>query len=208
MTTTDTILINPEVLNKSYSYKEYRDLIEELLNEEKTTGENHSEEMLHYSKMNLYRMDRLDKYSELNPRLEEKLKGLKREFVWLIITEGWCGDAAQNLPIINKMAETTSKIELKFILRDENLEIMDQFLTDGRSRSIPKLICMDADTYEVLGAWGPRPDKAQQMASDFRTMNESSLRKGTERLHKWYADDQNKEIQEEFIQLIDQWERS
>lgn len=207
MTATDTILINPEILSKCYSYQEYRNLIEDLLNKEKTTGENHSEEMLHYSKMNLHRMDRLDKYSEINSDLEEKLKHLKREFIWLIITEGWSGDAAQNLPIINKMAEITPKINLKFMLRDENLEIMGQFLTDGKSRSIPKLICMDAETYEVLGTWGPRPDKAQKMAIDFRTMNERSLKEGTERLHKWYADDQNREIQEEFIHLVERWDK-
>lgn len=143
MTATDTILFNPEVINRSYSYKEYRELIEELLNKEKTTGENHSEEMLHYSRMNLYRMDRLDKYAEMKPDLEQVLSNLKRKLIWLVLVEGWCGDVAQNLPIINKMAESTEKIEMKLILRDENLEVMDQFLTDGRSRSIPKLICID-----------------------------------------------------------------
>jgi hypothetical protein len=207
MTATDTILFNPEVINRSYSYKEYRELIEELLNKEKTTGENHSEEMLHYSRMNLYRMDRLDKYAEMKPDLEQVLSNLKRKLIWLVLVEGWCGDVAQNLPIINKMAESTEKIEMKLILRDENLEVMDQFLTDGRSRSIPKLICMDADSQEVLGSWGPRPDTAQQMAKDLKYMNDLSLKEGVERLHKWYADDKNEEIQEEFLKLIPVWEK-
>jgi hypothetical protein len=207
MTATDTILFNPEVINRSYSYKEYRELIEELLNKEKTTGENHSEEMLHYSRMNLYRMDRLDKYAEMKPDLEQVLSNLKRKLIWLVLVEGWCGDVAQNLPIINKMAESTEKIEMKLILRDENLEVMDQFLTDGRSRSIPKLICMDAESQEVLGSWGPRPDTAQQMAKDLKYMNDLSLKEGVERLHKWYADDKNEEIQEEFLKLIPVWEK-
>jgi hypothetical protein len=207
MTSTDTMLLSPEVLSKSYTYREYRELIEELLNKDKTTGENHSEEMLHYSKMNLHRMDRHDKYAELNPELESVLKYLKRKFIWVVLVEGWCGDVAQNLPIINKMAEATDKIELKLILRDENLDIMEQFLTDGRSRSIPKLVCLDADSQEVLGTWGPRPDTAQQMAKDLKYMNDLSLKEGVERLHKWYADDKNEEIQEEFLTLIPKWEK-
>ena len=60
---------------------------------------------------------------------------------WLVLTEAWCGDAAQSLPIINKMAEVSDNITLRLILRDENLDVMDQFLQNGRSRSIPKLIC-------------------------------------------------------------------
>ena len=207
MTSTDTKLLNLETLEKSYSYKEYRDMFTQLLEKDKTTGENHSEEMLHYSKMNLHRMDRLDKYAELSPDLEQRLKKLERPFLWLVISEGWCGDAAQNLPIINKMAETTPNIELKIILRDEHLDVMDQFLTDGRSRSIPKLICMDAKSHEVLGTWGPRPETAQGMAKDLKYMNDVSRKEGAERLHKWYADDKNTEIQQEFFYLIDDWER-
>lgn len=206
MTSIDTTLLNTDTLQKSYSYREYRDLIEELLKSQKTTGENHSEVRLHYSRMNLFRMDRLDKYAELNPILEEKLKNLERKFTWIVITEGWCGDAAQNLPIINKMAKATPNIEMRLHLRDENLDLMDQFLTDGRSRSIPKLICIDADTHEVVGTWGPRPETAQEMAKDLKYMSEVSSREGAERLHKWYADDKNREIQEEFLLLIDQWE--
>lgn len=206
MISTDTTLPSIDTLEKSYTYKEYRDLIEELLEVQKTTGENHSEVRLHHSTMNHFRMDRLDKYAELNPELEEKLKNLQRKYIWLVITEGWSGDAAQNLPIINKMAEITPNIELRLYLRDENLELIDQFLTDGRSRSIPKLICIDANSREVIGTWGPRPETAQEIAKDLKSVSESSSREGAERLHKWYADDKNQEIQEEFLMLIDQWE--
>lgn len=206
MISTDTALPSIDTLKKSYTYKEYRDLIEELLEVQKTTGENHSEVRLHHSTMNHFRMDRLDKYAELNPDLEEKLKNLQRKYIWLVITEGWSGDAAQNLPIINKMAEVTPNIELRLYLRDENLELMDQFLTDGKSRSIPKLICIDANFREVIGTWGPRPETAQEIAKDLKNVSESSSREGAERLHKWYADDKNQEIQEEFLMLIDQWE--
>ncbi|MEX1062397.1 MAG: thioredoxin family protein [Balneolaceae bacterium] len=206
MTYTDTNLINPDILSKGYTYSEYRDLLEELLTRQKTTGENHSEEMLHYSRMNLLRMDRLDKYAKLDPALENRLENLDRQLFWLVLTEGWCGDAAQNLPIINKMADTTPNIEMKLILRDENLDLMDQFLTDGSSRSIPKLICIDVHTNEILGTWGPRPGTVQEMAMDYRSMSELSSKEAAENLHKWYADDRNREIQKEFLALLEKWD--
>ncbi len=205
MTELKTKAITPECLSSAYTYQQYRDLIEKLLSERKTTGENHSEVMIHYTNMNHHRMKRLDKTIELKPELVEKLKYFDREVIWLVLTEAWCGDAAQILPVFEKMAETSPNIELKFILRDENPGIMDDFLTDGRSRSIPKLICLDADSHEVLGEWGPRPEEAQDLFFSLRNQSELISQEVAERLHKWYADDKTQTVQEEFIRLLDRW---
>ncbi|MEX0994515.1 MAG: thioredoxin family protein [Balneolaceae bacterium] len=199
-------LISADTIESAYTYDQYIDLVEKLLDENKTTGENHSEAMLHYTKMNTYRMKRHDKHIELSESLKKKLENLNRKLIWLVLTEGWCGDAAQNVPVINKMAEATPNITLRLILRDEHLEIMDDFLTDGKSRSIPKLICLDAETYEVLGTWGPRPQTAQQMSSEIRQLEGPSRKEAAERLHKWYADNKSYEIQEEFEELLDKWD--
>lgn len=199
-------LIFPEVIRKAYTYEEYEQLIESLLEKGKTTGENHSEVMLHYTTMNIYRMRRHDKHAELKSELKEKLQNLNKQFLWLTITEGWCGDAAQNLPIINKMAEETPNIELRLILRDQHRDIMNEFLTDGKSRSIPKLICLDAELYEVVGTWGPRPQTAQEMALQFKNMNDINQKEAAEQLHKWYAENENEEIQQEFLELLDEWD--
>lgn len=205
MTELKTKAITPELISSAYTYQQYRDLIERLLSERKTTGENHSEVMIHYTNMNHHRMKRLDKTIELKPELVEKLKNFDREVIWLVLTEAWCGDAAQILPVFQKMAETSPNIELKFILRDKNLEIMDDFLTDGRSRSIPKLICLEAESHEVLGEWGPRPEEAQDLFFSLRNKSELISQEVAERLHKWYADDKTEEVQEEFIRLLDRW---
>jgi len=204
-TETTKLHLSDETLAKSYTYPEYRDMIDRLLEEGKTTGENHSEFMIHYTKMNQTRMKRLDKRSELDPELKEKLKGLDRKLYWLVLTEGWCGDAAQNLPILHKMTEATPYIEMRLILRDENLEIMDQFLTNGKSRSIPKLVCLDPETDEVLGTWGPRPQAAQELYLELKEDGEVSTETAAEYLHKWYADNKNEEIQKEFNELIEEW---
>lgn len=205
MTDVKTAIINRGILENAYNYKEYRELIDRLLEKNKTTGENHSESMLHYTKMNVHRMKRLDRRMDLKEELVWKLDNLDRPLIWLVLTEGWCGDAAQIVPVIQKMADQTKMIQTRYILRDENLKIMDPFLTDGRSRSIPKLICIDSKTLEVLGEWGPRPDEAQQLFKDLRNSNEYSSRERAEKLHKWYTDNKTFSAQDEFIHLIEKW---
>jgi len=137
--------------------------------------------------------------------LNERLDRVNRNMIWLVLTEAWCGDAAQNLPIIQKIAEHSPKIQTRYILRDENLDIMDLFLTNGRSRSIPKLISLDSQTLEVLGHWGARPAGADQL---YNELSQEGLQNQqvSEKLHKWYADDKTKSVQSEFLGLLDVWE--
>jgi hypothetical protein len=205
MTEVKTESISREVVNTAMSYNQYRKLIDNLLAENKTTGENHSEAMLHYTKMNVHRMKRLDKQIYLMPELESKIKEIDRDMVWLVLTEAWCGDAAQIVPLFEKLASLNQRIELKFILRDEHLEIMDQFLTNGKSRSIPKLICLDAETLEVLGDWGPRPTEAQELYETVRNTPDIAYQEVTEQLHKWYSGDKTDSVQKELLPLLGQW---
>ncbi|MCC5940356.1 MAG: thioredoxin family protein [Balneolaceae bacterium] len=208
MTEVKTRCITRDIIENAYTYNEYRELIDELLKSGKTTGENHSESMLHYTKMNVHRMNRIDKRTKLSEEITNSLDNLNRPMVWLVITEAWCGDAAQSLPVIQMMAEQTKKIQSRYILRDEHLEIMDQFLTNGKSRSIPKLVALDARTLDVLGTWGPRPNEGQLFFDELRSNDELSYREVAERLHKWYADDRTKSIQSEFVPLLNRWENS
>ncbi|MEX2600993.1 MAG: thioredoxin family protein [Balneolaceae bacterium] len=206
--TTLECLISPDLIENAQTYDEHRSDVEELLQAGKTTGENHSESLLHYTKMNIYRMKRLDKRAELLPSLKERLRQMERKMVWLVLTEGWCGDAAQTIPVIHKMAAETSFIELKIILRDQHLELMDQFLMRDKSRSIPKLIALDAMSLDVLGTWGPRPHTAQQIVDNMQMLSGAARKESSERLHKWYADNRSQELQQEFEQLLDEWEEA
>src|SRR6476620_8632964 len=139
-----------DYLEKSMTYADYVKLIDDLLLEGKTTGPNQSEAMLGYAKLNRQRMHRLEKTVDLSAELKEAARRLERKLIWLVITEGWCGDAAQNIPVIEKIASASSNIETRYVLRGENVELIDRFLTGG-ARSIPKLIALDAETLEVLG---------------------------------------------------------
>lgn len=207
MTAVTCATITRNIIENGYTYEEYSALIESLLSRDKTTGENHSEKMLHYTKMNLYRMKRIERRLELLPELSHRLNEVERSMTWLILTEAWCGDAAQSLPVIQRAADQTPKIHTRYILRDEHPEIMNNFLTHEKSRSIPKVICLDSKTLEVLGTWGPRSNEAQHVFDSANQIEGILHQEVAEKLHKWYADDNTKSIQNELKSVLDHWER-
>lgn len=193
-----------EYIDRSISYSEYLQLIDRLLAEGKTTGPNQSEAMFGYGKINRRRMDRLEKTIELTDETRAASAGLGRKVIWLTLTEGWCGDAAQNIPIIEKIAAESDNIETRYLLRDENLELMDRFLTEG-GRSIPKLIALDRESLEVLGTWGARPAAAQEL---YRELKKQEVAKPLimENLQRWYNDDRGLSLQAEFVELLKLWD--
>lgn len=199
--------IMKKYIESSMTFAEYIKLIDDLLLDGKTTGPNQSEAMFNYGKLNRRRMHRLEKTVVLSESLREKVQNNKRKMIWLILTEGWCGDAAQNIPVIQKIAEASGgSVETRYLLRDENLELMDAYLTFN-ARSIPKLIALDAETLEELGTWGPRPASAMDL---FFELRERGLEKPLimENLQRWYIADKNQTIQAEFEKLIEDWQKS
>lgn len=202
--------IDKAILANSMDYESYRRLIDALMAEQKTTGSNHSEAMLHYTQLNIARMNRLDKTTRLTDEVVADLQQIQQPQIWLVLTEGWCGDAAQIVPVLQKMADQNNKLELRLILRDENLEVMDAFLTNG-ARSIPKVIILEADTLDVIGTWGPRPMEIQEIVVNgmrqIRTLESQEEQKiKTNELkaetQRWYAHDKTKSIQEEFLKAV------
>lgn len=192
-----------EYLEKSMTYAEYIKLIDDLLLDGKTTGTNQSDAMFNYGKLNRQRMHRLEKTVLLKESLAEKARKINRKQIWLIITEGWCGDAAQNIPVIEKIAAASDNIETRYVLRDENLELIDAYLTNN-ARSIPKLIALDALNLEEIGTWGPRPQPSMDLFIDLK---HQGLEKPLimENLQRWYIADKNQTIQTEFEKLLDEW---
>ena len=189
-------------LAKSYSYQEYRKLVSDLLAEGKSTGPNQTEDLTHYSMLNVKRMDRLDKKIELSEATKLRLQKLDKKQLWLVLTEGWCGDAAQNLPVIEKMAKQSSHIELRLILRDENPEVMNLFLTNG-AQAIPKLISFDEEL-NVLFTWGARPSIATQMVTDYKAKHGKLDPEFKKNLQVWYNKDKGQNVQSDVVTLIEQ----
>lgn len=195
-------------IQDSMTFPEFYTLTEKLVAENKTTGENQGETYLEATRMNLARMKRLTRKNRLLPETQAILEGIDRPMIWVALVEAWCGDVGQILPIIHQMAETSAQISLKLILRDEYLDIMDAFLTNG-ARSIPQIVFIDQESNEVLGNWGPRPHEVQEMVMDtkvkMKDLGTPEERKAIydvakEEVQRWYAHDKTRGIQGEFIQ--------
>lgn len=192
-----------KALFKSHTYPEYRKIVTDLLVEGKSTGSEQSESLTNYSKLNDARMNRLDKTIKLTDEVVSKLENLEDRFIWLVISEGWCGDAAQILPIINKMALAShKKIDLRIVFRDENLELMDEYLTNG-GRAIPKVIIVCKETGIVRADWGPRPKGASDLMTSYKKEFGVIDEKIKTDLQLWYLADKGVSVQEELMEVIE-----
>ena len=185
----------------SYSYSQYRKIIVDLLVVEKSTGNEQSEDLTHYSNLNETRMHRLDKTLTISEEYKHSLRALKNNYIWLVIAEGWCGDAAQLLPVFNKMAEISDKIELKIVLRDENEHLMNHFLTNG-AKAIPKLIVIDKNNLNVEANWGPRPKGASDLIKNYKAQFGLIDQTAKTELQLWYLHDKGFSTQKELMDLM------
>jgi Thioredoxin len=194
-------------LAKAMSYTSYMALMRDLLSENRTTGLNQAADLVEYTRLNFHRMERLNKTIVLSDDLQSALDRLNKRWTFLVITEAWCGDAAQCIPLMHAIAVASKgKIDLKLVLRDENHELMDQYLTNG-GRAIPILICLETETHANIGKWGPRPESAQEMVTAYKQNPEVSYEDFKTQLHTWYAKDKTVAQQLEMVALIEKWGR-
>jgi len=187
-------------IKKGIAYSTYRTLIKGLLVEGKSTGHEQSEAILEYSILNDKRMDRLDKTLKISEETYNALNRLSDNFTLLVLAEGWCGDAAQILPVINKIAESSSKIDLKIVCRDENEDLMNQFLTNG-GKSIPKVIIVN-NKNEVVSSWGPRPNIATKMVYDYKAEHGVLDDDFKKNLQLWYNKDKGNSTQKDLLDIL------
>lgn len=156
-----------------------------------------------YTKLNLARTRRIEKTLSVLPELHRALEQAAPQ-TWLIITEPWCGDSAQNLPVLLRLAELAPNIEVRIALRDQDTSLIDRFLTNG-ARSIPKLVAFDPATEKILFQWGPRPQAAHDLVLANKTKPErEQLSKDAlaEALHRWYHENAGSDVQRELLALL------
>lgn len=190
------------IARSGMDYAAYRALVWQVVAEKRTTGPDQSEFMIGYTALNKVRMDRNERTVKLLPELEEVLKKAP-PMTWLVLTEAWCGDASQSIPVMDLMARHAPAIDLRFVLRDEHPALMDRYLTNG-TRSIPKLIALDAEGRELFN-WGPRPAPAQALMMAQKALPEAERlpkEKLYEQVHGWYAKDRGVAVQKEFLDLL------
>ncbi len=186
---------------QGFSYEEFRTLSERLTADGKTTGVLQDKELIHYTALNDARMRRWDKKITIPESVKNTFNQNKTVAHWLVLTESWCGDAAHNIPVLQKIAEELPGVTLKVILRDENETLMNQFLTNG-GKAIPKLIAFDPNSKVVLYTWGPRPKKAIAVVEALRDDQGTLDPSYKEALQKFYNKNKGMDIIKEFTQLV------
>lgn len=187
-------------LQGSMSYSTYRNLVKILVEEKSNSGIEKNEDLANYTVLNDKRMNRWDKTLKISAESQLKLSFFNSNITWLVITESWCGDAAHIVPVLYKIAEHIN-INFRVVLRDENLELMDMFLTNG-ARAVPELIMIDNVSGEVLNTYGPRPSEAAQMVLDYKAKHSVITPEFKEDLQLWYNKDKGQNIVNDITELL------
>lgn len=189
-----------EKLQTALSYQQFKELSDRNVKSVNPDLLNEAEKAYYdYRKLNLARVSRLEKLYILSEKASNIIRKISSPQIWLVITEDWCGDSAQTLPVIASLSELNKNISLRIVLRDSNLDLMDLYQTHGK-RSIPKMISFDSELNELF-QWGPRPHKAKLLVDELhkQNLNKQDIIK---QLHLWYAKDGGYSTEEELIELI------
>jgi len=152
-----------------------------------------------YLKLNRHRAERVEKTYQVPAGLRQAIERIAEPQLWMVLTEAWCGDSAQTLGAVAAIAAASPLIDLRFLLRDDNQDIMQRYLTHGTA-SIPKVVAFDGAGHELF-QWGPRPAPAAELFR--RTRAEGGAKEeAQEKLHAWYARDRGQTVGEEFLRLV------
>ncbi len=181
-----------------HSFPEYLDAVEQLVNQKATSGPQQTEALIDFTRLNLSRMKRVYKTFKPSETVLETLRGMA-SCTLTLLTEAWCGDAAQTTPVIARLAEAIPNCRFSIVYRDENLSLMDRFLTNG-SRSIPMLILEDSNG-NVVNHWGPRPAALQHK---FMEGKNAGTPKAELQLmsQEWYNSDKGKSTEAELATML------
>lgn len=199
---TERLSIPVSELSGTYTYSQYRQLIDQLLAKNTTTGTNQSAFYIDYTRQNVERMKRAEELLMIPSDVADKVT---KPYQFLLISEAWCGDASYTVPVIAALAKALPAVDLSIILRDEHLEIMDKFLTNG-GRSIAKLIIIDSTTHQVLADWGPRPEQAQEIVVEMKQRPDFNQKEMAVALFKWYEADKGESTLREILEILKELE--
>lgn len=130
----------------------------------------------------------------------EEAAGLGEGWKLLVISEDWCGDASNTVPVMARLAEAAPGIEMRVVKRDENEALMDEYLTNG-SRSIPLVVVLDAE-FRPVGRWGPRPSELQAFVLREKAAGGKPLDDLYREVRTWYARDKGESTIREILGVI------
>jgi hypothetical protein len=188
------------VLRDGLTYDAYRELLARAAETARPEGLQGQElERARYLPLNLRRSLRNEKTFAVSGELASAVAAIRAPQLWMVLTEPWCGDSAQNLPLIARVSQLSPQIDVRILLRDANLDLMDRYLTGGK-QAIPKLVAFDTGGRELF-VWGPRPRGAARLYDQEKQAGRTKEEIG-EKLHLWYARDRGRDFTAEIRLLI------
>lgn len=192
--------VEQEHLEAAVPYDTYRERMDRTATIDDPASLTERDRTYHdYIRLNKRRTDRLHEGYRPSGSLREAVRGIERPQTWLVLTEDWCGDSAQVLPVIAEAADLTARVDLRILARDEHLDLMDAYQTDGK-RAIPKLIAL-AEGGTELFTYGPRPTPAAELFADRRregVPKEEIYRE----LQEWYNEDGGTTVDRELTAIL------
>ena len=199
MTLTDQTNDINNITANTISYDSYLEKLNQAANVDETNLNEEEKDNLSKTKLNIQRVNRIHKTYNEDENLKAIVSKIDAPQKWILISETWCGDSAQNVPYIVEMTKFNPLIDLEIVLRDENPEFMDLYLTNG-TRSIPKLIAFNEEGQELF-QWGPRPKEGADLVKKLKDEGKSKT-EFLEQLHLWYGRNRGKALEKEFIELL------
>ena len=188
-------------LKSAISNDEFVALTHKIINSEQKQAPYDNLDYINFTQVNLRRYEGFSKKVELTEELVKEITKGKENWKFVLLNEPWCSDGSFSQPVFKKIAEASKgAIELKILLRDENPEIMDRFLTNG-GKSIPKLVILN-QANEVMGTWGPRPNELQGQVLEIAKDTTATLEDKIKLTNRWYNKDKGKALHAELVQVF------
>ncbi len=184
------------------NYKQYRRHLDLLMEEDRTTGRNQEEWRVDYARLNISRMQQLEDQWQPAEKIEDRLLHIETPLTWLTFTEGWSGEAAHIVPVIDKLASINPLIEHRLIVPEEEPEKAAAFL-NPEHRAIPTTVFIDTETKTVWGQWGPRPLAAEKLIDKLETKYRYPREVISSYLHNWYQKDKGAQTASEFVSCLE-----
>lgn len=147
--------------------------------------------------------DSVFRAASLPRELAERAKRLPQRWHLLVLSEDWCGDAVNTVPVIARFVEEVANLDLRILARDQNPDLISRHLTTG-TRSIPVVMALD-EAFVEWGWWGPRPATLQRWirSEGLHLPREERYR----RTRSWYARDRGRTTIEEVVEMLERSER-
>ena len=152
-----------------------------------------------YSRYNMERQERVENLWAASKSFARAVMSVPGPSDWLFITDDWCVDSAYSLPLVRWGSQQRDDITLRILLKDDHMDIMDRFLTNGK-RSIPKFVGLDPEGRDLFN-WGPQPTAIRDIRQ--RLMDDGAEgRIVSSTTVDWYAEDGWLEVERELTRVL------